>query len=276
MDSVLRNYVLGTLLAIIIVMVYLVLTTKDFIDSLMAIVVTLGIYPLVIVGLYMFLEGKGHRTINGVDWSSMNDRERQNMVSYLGRFMIVSMIVLSLALAFVLGSFIVSIVLIVCSVVIVLIPIAKQETGMQTAFVSRGTTTKVAAFLCVTVLCVVPPLVISSLGISSETITLEFGEDGLQIYAPMADNYFDYDKIEELEIDMEFDKGSRIAGYGTPTISSGKFSNDVFGRYVLASYTQVQPCAFFKYEGQYYAFNQADDDLTVAAFEKLKGLVNEG
>jgi len=276
MDSVLRNYVLATLLAIIVVMVYLFLTTQDILDSLMTIVVTLGIFPLSVVGLYMFLEGKGHKTINGVDWSSMNDRERQNMVSYLGRYMTVSMIVLALALAFIFSSFIVSIVLIICSVVVVLIPIAKQEAGMQTPFVSRGATTKVAAFLCVTVICIVPAMAMSSLGISSDTIGLEFKDEGLQINAPMASNYFEYDKIEELDIDMEFDKGTRIGGYGTPTICSGRFSNDVFGRYTLASYTKVQPCVFFKYEGQYYAFNQADEELTVAAFEQLKGLVNEG
>ena len=269
MDSVLRNYVLGALLAIVAVIAYVLLTKQEAVDSFMVFIVALVTYPLAVVGLYMFLEGKGHRYINGMDWSSMNDRERLNAVSYLGRYMIVSMILLSFSLVIMMNSFIIGIILLVCSIIVVVIPVIRQDTAKATAYISRGATTKVSAFLVVTAICIVPSIVLSDIGWSSDTVTVEFEENKLHVSAPMVNKYFDYDKIEELEIDPDFDKGTRIGGYGTPTICSGKFSNDVFGRYTLASYTKVQPCVFFKYDGEYFAFNQADDELTQAAYETL-------
>ena len=84
--------------------------------------------------------------------------------------------------------------------------------------------------------------------------------------------YFDYDEIEDLGIDPNFEKGSRSIGYGTPNISSGKFKNSMFGPYVLMSYTKVDSCVFFTYDGSYYAFNQSTEEATMDAYLELKSI----
>ena len=50
-------------------------------------------------------------------------------------------------------------------------------------------------------------------------------------------------------------------------------SNGALGNYKLASYTQVNPCIFFLYEGKYYAFNQGSVEFTEQAFEMLKSKI---
>ena len=128
---------------------------------------------------------------------------------------------------------------------------------------------KAAIFMVFTLLAIVPMTALGVSQFSQEVVDVEFLDDEVHIQAQVFNYHFKYESIEDLDIDPEFDKGKRIAGYGTPTICSGTFKNDVFGSYKLASYTQVKPCIFFLYEGKYYAFNQGSDELTQQAYEQL-------
>ena len=89
----------------------------------------------------------------------------------------------------------------------------------------------------------------------------------------MFDHTFTYSEIDEIRYDADFDKGSRRMGYGTDTISSGKWKNAEFGNYELASYSNVKPCIIISVDGGIYAFNQSSDDATLNLFNDLKNRI---
>ena len=269
-----RNYLLATAAVTIITVVAVLLTSDSFLDNLLVIIAVGVTYPCTMLGLYLFLEGKDYRWINGPDWVSMTDQERINAVSYIGIYMVIGCILLGLAIVSMFANFVIGIVLIVVSVVIMVAPILRKDRMRSFHFVQRSTAKKMGIFIAVSVIAIVPCTAIGLSEFTTETVIVEIGEDGLHIKAPMVDKSFDYDKIQDLEIDPDFDKGTRIAGYGTPTICSGTFSNGQFGTYTLASYTKVKPCVFFLYDGDYYAFNQADNEKTQQVYEELLTKIN--
>jgi len=265
-----RNYILATLAVIIAVVAIVFLTGADLYKHFSLLLVVCAFYPLAIFALNMYQEGRYYKWVNGMDWAYMSDQQRTNSISYMGKFMIVSMAILSAGIALVMVNFLYGIIAIAVSVILVFIPVVKVEKAMETPFVPKSAGTKVALFIAVSALALVPCALIESMDLGNEAITVEFGEDSMTISAPFSGGKFDYSGITELGYDPEFQKGSRQMGYGTPVISSGKYKNDVFGSYTLMSYTQIHPCIFFHYGDGYYAFNMASDEATLEAYELLK------
>lgn len=274
MDTRLRNYILATLSIIAISLAVIMLLSVDFMDALLPVIGILVLYPCVIMGVYFYLEGRGYRWINGIDWASMSEQERANACSYIGFYLAIGCVLLGIGLGAVLTNFIIAIILMVVSTIIIIAGCVMPERAMAKKFVERSPSSKAAIFMVFTLLAIVPMTALGVSQFSQEVVDVEFLDDEVHIQAPMFNYHFKYESIEDLDIDPEFDKGKRIAGYGTPTICSGTFKNDVFGSYKLASYTQVKPCIFFLYEGKYYAFNQGSNELTQQAYEKLASLVN--
>jgi len=163
--------------------------------------------------------------------------------------------------------------LILVSVAFLLIPIALKEKGKAHVYTEKSKGYKVAVLLTASLVAIGPSIYLLNSDFSSEAIQIEYGDDSFRIQAPMVDKMFDYSKVEDLGIDPNFDKGSRVWGYATTKICSGTFNNAVFGNYTLASFVDVKPCVFFTYEGKYYAFNQSSVELTQAAFDRLAELV---
>ncbi len=269
-----RNYLLAVVAVTIITVVTLMFTADSLMEHLLVIIAVAVMYPCIMLGLYLFLEGRSYRWINGPDWTSMTEQERINAVSYIGIYMTIGCILLGWAIVLTISSFTIGIVLMVISVVLMILPILKKDSMRSFRFIERSTAKKVGIFIAVSVIAIVPTVAIGLSEFTAEIVIVEFGEDQLHVKAPMVDKKFDYDKIQNLEIDPDFDKGSRIAGYGTPTICSGTFSNAQFGSYTLASYTKVKPCIFFLYEDNYYAFNQADDGKTQQVYNELLTKIN--
>ena len=269
MDTRLRNYILATLSVIAISLAVIMLLSVDFMDALLPVIGILVLYPCVIMGVYFYLEGRGYRWINGIDWASMSEQERANACSYIGFYLAIGCVLLGIGLGAVLTNFIIAIILMVVSTIIIIAGCVMPERAMAKKFVERSPSSKAAIFMVFTLLAIVPMTALGVSQFSQEVVDVEFLDDEVHIQAPMFNYHFKYESIEDLDIDPEFDKGKRIAGYGTPTICSGTFKNDAFGSYKLASYTQVKPCIFFLYEGKYYAFNQGSNELTQQAYEQL-------
>ncbi len=269
MDTRLRNYILATLSIIAISLAVIMLLSVDFMDALLPVIGILVLYPCVIMGVYFYLEGRGYRWINGIDWASMSEQERANACSYIGFYLAIGCVLLGIGLGAVLTNFIIAIILMVVSTIIIIAGCVMPERAMAKKFVERSPSSKAAIFMVFTLLAIVPMTALGVSQFSQEVVDVEFLDDEVHIQAPMFNYHFKYESIEDLDIDPEFDKGKRIAGYGTPTICSGTFKNDAFGSYKLASYTQVKPCIFFLYEGKYYAFNQGSNELTQQAYEQL-------
>ncbi len=269
MDSPFKEYAIATIAIILAVCIVELLIMDSWLDLIMtAILMTCG-YVCLVLGLYMFLEAKGEKNINGMDWSSMTEEEIRNVLSYWGLFMIIGSILLMLALAVIMSYITYGIALIVASVAFPVAPLAVRNRAKKKPFVPRARGTKITVFALATVIAVVPSVYILNYVENEEAISIEFTDSQLVIRAPMANGTYDYSGIEELTLDPDFDKGKRIMGYGTTVICSGTYDNSAFGQYTLASYTKVDSCIFFHYEGEYYAFNQFDAELTLQAYETL-------
>ena len=102
------------------------------------------------------------------------------------------------------------------------------------------------------------------------SVDVSVGEDSFSVKAPFFDRSFSYDEIGGCEYFEDFPKGKRIMGYSDGTLSSGRYSNSIFGSYELASYSKVRPCIAVSVGGEMYAFNQSSDTLTESLYETLK------
>lgn len=277
MDPDLKSY-LTSALTVMIISTILVLVFTDFAieECILPLVSIFALYPLVVLSLYMFLEGKNYRWVNGMDWEAMTEQGRINAVSYWGAYMLVGSIVMIFAINIMLGYMLFGIFLIILGVIIMMIPVVRRETAESKQFIARPKGTKVALFIAVTLLAMVPAVGLAGAEMTSDTVIVEFTDEGVHISAPMVGRTFKYDEIEQLELDPNFDKGKRLIGYGTPYICSGTFKNDALGSYTLMSYTKVKPCVFFLYGERYFAFNQLTDELTQQAYEELLSKVAKG
>ena len=269
MDDVLKRYIAATLIVIVIVMGFEFIYSSEWIDWLIVGICMLALYPCVASGLYMYLEGRGYRAVNGVDLSYMTEAQKRNFASYMGIFMTVGMILIMISVSMLMTYMIPAIAIMVVSIAIFFIPLVTKDKGAARQFVERSVGKKIAVFAICSLIAIVPAIVLENMENNSETVVVEFYEDNFTVKAPMVNKSFDYDKIVDLELDPNFDKGTRISGYHTPTIDSGTYKNGAFGSYTLASYAKVAPCAFFEYEGKYFAFNQSSAESTQQVYDEL-------
>ena len=264
-----RNYALPALAIVAAVLIYVFTIGGGILDNF-ALTLSVLFFPVGIIGLYMYAEGKGYKNINGVDWSAYTEQERSRAAAYMGKYVVISMVICCISLGVLFHNILMGIIVLVAGIIVSIYPIVTMEKGVAREFVPKSTGAKVGLFIVTVAACLVPSALLDQMDFTTDSVTVEFGDDGISLGAPfVATKTFAYDKIEELELDPDFDKGRRIMGYGTPYICSGTFENEVFGKYTLMSYTKVKPAVFFLYDGRYYAFNQADDEMTQQAYDTL-------
>jgi hypothetical protein len=269
MNSPFKEYAIATIIIIAVVCAVQACLSDGFADMILTVVIMTCGYTCLVMGLYFYLEGSGYKNINGIDWSELSEQQTKNLVSYWGIWFTAGSVVLMYAIALLLINIIVGLVLIFVGTALFIVTLALKEKGMAHPFKQRSRGTKIAVFTVVSILAIAPTFYLVNSEHTAEVVTVEFGEETFRIQAPMVDLTFDYDDISDLEVDPNFDKGFRKWGYGTPTVCSGSFENAAFGKYTLASYTKVKPCVFFSVDGKYYAFNQASDESTFAAYDIL-------
>jgi len=269
MQSPAKNYAVATAIIVIAVIIIQYLIADSLVDTILMAAIMAAGYVCASVGLYMYLEGKGENSINGVDWSELSPKEIRNLVSYWGAYMTAGSVLLMYSIALLMSYMVPGLILIIASIVLMLVPLLIKDRAKRRVFKERSRNSKVLVFVAVSVLAIAPSFYILNSVDNQEAVTVEFMDDGFRVRAPMVDETFLYSAVEDLGIDPDFDKGRRVMGYGTTEVCSGKFRNDVFGDYRLASYTKVDTCIFFSYEGGYFAFNLYTDELTHEAYEEL-------
>ena len=236
-------------------------------------VFTMGLYgvmsfccfPLAILGIYMWATGNGWRWTNGVDWTKMDDEQRRATASHIGKYIAVSMTIVTVSIPFMLSNFIVGILMIAAGCILALVPFINLGNRKLKAPVWDGRKTALGV-AAVSIVCLAVPFI--PVG-NTDSVNVTFDEESFRVSAPMFDHEFRYDEIEQHELDPDFEKGSRKWGYGTPDIMSGKFRNSQFGDYELASYAKVGPCIVISVGGDIYAFNQSSDAATQACYDEL-------
>ena len=70
-------------------------------------------------------------------------------------------------------------------------------------------------------------------------ITVEYGNAGFKIVA----DYFEdltvgYDEVDSVELVEDFDRGTRVYGFGGSKLLMGTFESDTYGKYTLYAYTK--------------------------------------
>ena len=83
-----------------------------------------------------------------------------------------------------------------------------------------------------------------------------------------------YEDIDEIELRENFDKGSRIIGFGSPRLSVGSFKNAELGTYTLCSYTKCPVAIVISSGEKILVVNLADkaatEELYNTILEKLE------
>ncbi len=269
-----KEYAIATAITVAVVIVIQYLMADSLVDTvLMAVIMGAG-YTCAAIGLYMYLEGKGESSINGVDWSELSPKEIRNLISYWGAYMTAGSVLMMYSIAMLMSYMVPGLVLIGASVVLMLVPLLLKDRAKGRVFRERSRHSKMLVFVAVSILAIAPSFYLLNNVDNQEAVTVEFMDDGFSVRAPMVDETFLYSAVEDLGIDPDFDKGRRMMGYGTTEVCCGKFRNAVFGDYRLASYTKVDTCIFFFYEGGYFAFNLYTDELTQEAYEELLSRVS--
>lgn len=128
-------------------------------------------------------------------------------------------------------------------------------------------TVKVVAGIVVGI--VVLAVVMAVVLVSSGHVDVSMDEDSLNIDASMMRENISYADIVSIELREDFDAGTRIGGYGTHDISSGKFRNDEFGKYRLAMHNDVDPVIVVHLADRVVVFNMGSAQDTESAFREL-------
>ena len=81
------------------------------------------------------------------------------------------------------------------------------------------------------------------------------------------------EEIREVSYREDFEPGSRGGGFGSWTLSLGRFKNEELGRYTLYAYTKAEAYVVMDTADGYVAFGLKDKEETKRLYEELKALV---
>lgn len=105
--------------------------------------------------------------------------------------------------------------------------------------------------------------------LSAGHIDVSMDDDSITIDATMMKEDILYSEISSIELREDFDAGTRIGGYGTHDISSGKFRNSEFGKYRLAMHNDVDTVIVIHLEDRVVVFNMESISETESTFHEL-------
>lgn len=102
-------------------------------------------------------------------------------------------------------------------------------------------------------------------------ITVECGEEAFTVTASFYEDItVEYDDIDSVEYREEDEKGSRVAGFGSPRLSMGNFENEEFGRYARYSYTDCGSAIVLRDGEEILVISGRNEEATKALYEELK------
>lgn len=258
------------------------MTNMDIWGIFTSAVILYTMFPLIIMGIYMWVSGSGHRWINGPDWTKMSENTRVQASRTVGIWIAISTFVLAIGMAVMfhymgkslaigMGAFVISLIGFMALIFYPIVKVSRKSFEEEWRYKTSTGPSKgkaIAAVLIFSIAIIPIGLVSAELGGNGE-ITVTLNDDDFSVKGPMFDHTFAYNEVDSIELDPKFDKGKRISGYGTSTIKSGNFRNDELGDYKLASYAKIMPCIVIIVDGEYYAFNQSSDKLTEDLYDKL-------
>ncbi len=271
MEPTSKPYAALAILVPTLVIVFGLIRGWSWFSLLFSAIILFSCFPIVCAGLCMWLHGSGYRFLNvGVDWKSMDEKKRREVASRWGLWMAIGTVILIWGTAFLMLNLVIGIILMAAGTILMVLPFAKGAAkGSPVPNWSRGK--RIVVVAAFTLLTAVPFAFVmdGGAGSMSNSVDISLGDDSFTVKAPFFDHSFSYDEIDDCQYFEDFQKGRRVMGYSDGTISSGRYDNDLFGRYELASYTKIKPCIAISVGGEIYAFNQSSKDLTESLYQSL-------
>ena len=268
-----KPYIALSIIGPTLALLFLLAGNKDPIQLIYPIIVLYVCFPIIVMGVFFWITGRGKKSINGIDWSKYSEEDAKKLVSRTGFWIMISLIVMLYGLSLLFVEFWIGITVVVASVILVVISVIMLFVKkVNKPLPTMDSVKAISVFLIVATVSLVPTTYLLSEGIMGEDVNVTINEDSFTVKAPMFDHTFRYDEIE-ISYDADFDKGSRRMGYDDMNICSGKFRNSEFGNYELASYKAVKPCIIITVGDDKYAFNQDSDASTLEMFDTLKGKI---
>ena len=113
--------------------------------------------------------------------------------------------------------------------------------------------------------------------LGSGDIEIAYAEDSFTVVADFSEDLtVSYDDIADVEYRENFDKGSRLFGFGSARLLMGSFQNDEFGRYDLFSYAGCKAIVIItSNDGKKLALNLLDSEATRELYENILEGVGE-
>ena len=102
------------------------------------------------------------------------------------------------------------------------------------------------------------------------SITLKYDESSFTVKATFYNSLtVDYDSVDSIEYRENFDKGSRLFGFGSAKLLAGTFNNDEFGNYTLYSYTTCDSVVIVTVEEKILVISGTDNQNTKEIYDTL-------
>ena len=265
-----KPYIALAVIGPTVALLFILIGNKEPLQIIYPAVTLYVCFSIIMMGSFFWITGRGKKTINGIDWSKYSEEDAKKLVSRTGFWIMISVVVLIYGLSLLFVEFWAAIAVIIMAVILMVASFAvlfckRADKPLPT----MDSVKAISVFLLLATISLVPTTYLMSEGMMEESVVVTVNDDSFTIKAPMFDHTFRYDEIE-IGYDDDFDKGTRRMGYNDLKICSGKFHNDAFGDYELASYTSVRPCIIVTVGSERYAFNQDSDASTLEMFNTLK------
>ena len=243
-----------------------------------------GILPAIIspvlsvvmsIGIVMWANGAGSNHISGLNWESMNDDQKSYACSVMGLCMAIGVTLIGCAVPMVMMEpmGVMWFALLISSGVIVMfagmIWVLNGTRIGDRKYRPKSATAVWGLFIMLLFAIISVPIMITEAE-GASNVTVDLGDDKIAVRAPLTEFSIAYSDISSVELDDDFDIGTKTSGFSDMRISAGTYRNSTLGTYRLAAY---DACAYMivihTNGGSHYAFNQSSAYDTMSLYDDI-------
>jgi|GEM_PF-648772 len=253
------------------------------------------VVPLILAGLYMMFTGKGDWAVSGYNTAPKNiqDLYKAEELSKITGVMLALfcglMLIAMTAVILPNGALICLSLLVGGTIVLVYacIRINKNKNYLKDPNGPLPQMTKEEKKNMKVIIAVLLAISLTITGVTAGIVVfmgdvdVDIREDSFRVDAPSAKKTVYYSEIDIdpfgkplIELRYEFDRGSKESGFNSPRINSGKYHNEEFGDYTLATYAKVEVYIVVSYDnGHGIVFNINTAESTENLYNELMDML---
>ncbi len=283
MDKDTRLYASLLAVSTILPLISLLLNKGNLTSGLsiwIGVIMVLIFVPLILMGVYMAVTGKGQSLISGYNMMSKDQRslfkgkELAKAVGWVVLIICVPILIGMIAMFFFV-DYITMFLSIVLGLILIVVMLIYMNTGgrylKDPNVKPRSSISKKGKIgICVAVVIIA---IVSICGIYMLTqygsVNASLDEDSLHVDAPMLDENISYTDIDYIELTEDLDLGYRASGFAGSHVLSGLYHNDLYGDYHLGVYKSVNIYIVVHHGGDVLVFNCDSTEDTAAFYVEL-------